>query len=332
MGEPAGIGAEVTLKAWMRRHAETVPPFFVIDDRDRLAHLAADLRLTIPVKALTTTDEALSVFPEALPVLPHPIGPFVQPGHPDPAAGRVVMESIAKAVDLARSGAVAAIVTNPIHKATLYASGFAYPGHTEYLSDLCGPGYRPVMLLQVQDLRVVPLTVHLPLRNAIDALTQDLIETTARVVDTALRTDFGLSDPRMVIAGLNPHAGEGGTLGIEEITVIRPAVSRLQAVGLNITGPWPADTLFHAAARRQYDAALCLYHDQALIPLKTIDFDTGVNITLGLPIVRTSPDHGTALDIAGRGLANPSSMIAALGAAAALAAQRSRWAAIPAPS
>jgi len=232
-----------------------------------------------------------------------------------------VIAAIADAVGFVKSGRAAALVTNPIQKETLYAAGFSHPGHTEYLAELAG-GVTPVMMLLCQDLRVVPVTIHRSLSESIAGLNTAEIVTVGRIAAASLKRDFGIARPRLAVAGLNPHAGEAGTLGREEIDIIAPAVRELQALGIDARGPAPADTLFHAAARARYDAAICMYHDQALIPLKTIDFDRGVNITLGLPFIRTSPDHGTACDIAGKGVANPASLIAAIAIAGELAKRR----------
>jgi 4-hydroxythreonine-4-phosphate dehydrogenase len=233
-----------------------------------------------------------------------------------------VLESIDRAVALAREGRAAVVATNPIHKANLYSAGFAFPGHTEYLAHLAGGVGRVVMMLASPELRVVPVTIHVPLRRVPEILTCELVEETALIVEQALRRDFGIDRPRLAVAGLNPHAGEDGALGEEDGRVIAPAVARLRERGLDARGPLPADTMFHAEARRGYDAALCMYHDQALIPLKALAFDRGVNVTLGLPFVRTSPDHGTALDIAGQGIARPESLIAAIAMAAELSGRR----------
>ncbi len=243
------------------------------------------------------------------------------PGRPSSDNAPAVIRSIERGVELVRSGECSALVTNPIAKKVLIDAGFGFPGHTEFLGHLTGAP-RAVMMLAVEGLRVVPVTVHEPLAKVPTLLTEDLIVETAQITAAALTRDFGVSSPRLALAGLNPHAGEGGAMGKEEETVIRPAIARLQAEGLAVTGPHPADTMFHAAARARYDAALCMYHDQALIPLKTIDFERGVNVTLGLPIIRTSPDHGTAFDIAGKGIASPASLIAAIELAADLAARR----------
>lgn len=243
------------------------------------------------------------------------------PGRPDRANAAAVIRSIERGVELVRAGECAALVTNPIAKKVLIDDGFGFPGHTEFLGHLTGAP-RAVMMLAVEGLRVVPVTVHTPLASVPGLLTEDLIVETARITAAALARDFGIASPRLALAGLNPHAGEGGAMGREEDSVIKPAIARLQAEGLTVTGPHPADTMFHPAARARYDAALCMYHDQALIPLKTIDFERGVNVTLGLPIIRTSPDHGTAFDIAGKGIASPASLIAAIELAADLAARR----------
>lgn len=322
MGEPAGIGGEIALKAWAARADGAVPPFVLLDDPARLEALAARLGLPVPVKAVGSMAEGAALFGAALPVLPQPLVAPVTPGRPDPANGAAVIASIDRAVELVRRGEASAVVTNPIQKSALYAAGFRHPGHTEYLAHLAGLTDEPVMMLAAQDLRVVPVTIHVSVRDAVPLVTREAILHAGRVTAAALARDFGIARPRLAVAALNPHAGEGGAMGREEIDVIAPAVADLRAEGIDAVGPKPADTLFHAAARRGYDAALCMYHDQALIPLKTIDFDTGVNITLGLPFVRTSPDHGTALDIAGTGKAGASSLIAALTTAEAMAARR----------
>ena len=327
MGEPAGIGGEIALKAWSiargaARADGAVPPFVLLDDPARLEALASRLGLPVPVKAVGSAAEAAAAFGTALPVLPQPLAAPVTPGRPDPANGAAVIASIDRAVDLVRRGEASAVVTNPIQKSALYAAGFRHPGHTEYLAHLAGLADEPVMMLAARDLRVVPVTIHVSVRDAVDLVTREAILHAGRVTAAALVRDFGIARPRLAVAALNPHAGEGGAMGREEIDIIAPAVADLRAEGIDAVGPRPADTLFHAEARGGYDAALCMYHDQALIPLKTIDFDTGVNITLGLPFVRTSPDHGTALDIAGTGAANATSLIAALKAAEEMARNR----------
>jgi 4-hydroxythreonine-4-phosphate dehydrogenase len=321
-GEPSGIGPEITLKAWLSRHDAGLPPFLVIGDPAFYEAAAAMLGWPVPVEA-TSAPEALAVFGRALPVLPLSTKVSAVPGRPDPRAAAATIGSIDTAVALARGGLAGAVVTNPIAKHVLYAAGFRHPGHTEYLAALsAGPGEptpHPVMMLWSESLAVVPVTVHIPLKEVASALTTELIVRTARIVAHDLRERFGLARPRLAMAGLNPHAGENGTLGTEDRDVVAPAVAQLQAEGLAVTGPWPADTLFHAGARSTYDAALAMYHDQALVPIKTIAFDDAVNVTLGLPFVRTSPDHGTAFDIAGKGIARPDSLIAALRLAARLA-------------
>lgn len=325
MGEPAGIGPDVTLMAWAARDAERLPTFHVVGDADLLARRAA--RLGRPVKiARVSPGDAAEAFPEALPVVDLGRTVIGEPGRLDARDAAAVVASIEAAVEEVRAGQAAAVVTNPIHKHALYQAGFAHPGHTEFLGDLAGrfavpadgTAWRPVMMLAGPDLRTVPITVHVALARACTDLTEERIVATARIVAADLTRRFGIARPRLAIAGLNPHAGEDGAMGREEIEVMRPAIERLRAEGLDVRGPLPADTLFHARARATYDAALCPTHDQALIPVKTIAFDETVNVTLGLPFVRTSPDHGTALDIAGTGKAHPGSLIAAIRMAAAM--------------
>ena len=322
MGEPAGIGGEIALKAWTRR--SDLPPFFLIDDPDRLAALARAFGIACPVAAIRTPAEARDVFGAALPVLrPTMPVPSVVLGQPSPASAASVVGAIDQAVAFVKSGAAAAMVTNPIQKATLQNSGFAFPGHTEYLGHLAGVR-DPVMMLLIEGLKVVPVTVHVALKDVAASLSTAAIMHCARVTAAALKRDFDVHHPRLAVAALNPHAGEKGKMGLEEASVIAPAIAQLRAEGIDVAGPAPADTLFHAEARRGYDAAICMYHDQALIPLKTLDFAGGVNITLGLPFVRTSPDHGTACDIAAQGIADPSSLLAAIKTAGAVAARRAR--------
>jgi 4-hydroxythreonine-4-phosphate dehydrogenase len=321
MGDPAGIGGELSLRAWAAlRHQGR--PFVLLDHPDRLRHIAATLSLAVPIREVQQPDAAAALFPDVLPVLPVRLAATPRPGQPNPANARAVVESIEQATALALAGAVGGVVTNPINKAVLYQAGFAYPGHTEFLAALTGVPGQEVMMLASPQLRVVPVTVHVSLREALATLTTERIATVARTTAMALRRDFGIARPRLAIAGLNPHAGERGALGEEETTIIAPAMEMLRAEGIDVSGPWPPDTMFTAAARERYDAAICMYHDQALIPLKTLDMDHGVNVTLGLPIVRTSPDHGTAYDIAGKGVADPTSLIAALALAATLAERR----------
>ena len=321
MGEPAGIGGEIALKAWQAARAAGGPVFFALDDPERLAALARQIGWDIPVMTIAAPEDAAGVFARALPVLPVNLPRSVAPGKPDPANAPAVIEAIRRAVELTQAGRAAAVVTNPIHKKVLYDAGFRHPGHTEYLGELTGVA-RPVMMLATGEFRVVPVTIHLSLRDALAALTTEAIVDRGRVTAEALKRDFAIAQPRLAVAGLNPHAGEEGALGREDIEIVAPAVAQLRALGIQAVGPLPSDTMFHGAARATYDTALCMYHDQALIPLKTLGFDQGVDITLGLPIVRTSPDHGTAFNIAGTGAASASSLIAALHMAAEMAARR----------
>lgn len=322
MGEPAGIGGEIALMAWRLRHERGLAPFFLIDSPERLAALAAAIGLSVPVVEIAEPAEAAGVFDHALPVLRQDLAAPVVAGRPDPANGAAVIASIDRAVALVRGGQAAAVVTNPIQKSSLYAAGFRHPGHTEYLAHLAGLTDEPIMLLEGGGLRVALVTIHVALKDVAAKLTREALLHTARVTYQALRRDFGIAQPRLAVAALNPHAGEGGAMGLEEIEIIAPAVATLREEGMAVSGPLPADTLFHAGARATYDAVICQYHDQGLIPLKTLDFDTGVNITLGLPFIRTSPDHGTALSLAGTGKASPSSLVAAILSAERLARQR----------
>jgi len=328
MGEPAGVGGEITLGAWLRRDGG-LPCFFAIDDAARLRSLASTLGLPVPIQPIAEPTDAPAVFPSALPVLDRPLDVEVFPGKPTPATAGAVRQSIETAVVLVRRGEAGAVVTNPIHKEVLYAAGFTFPGHTEYLAALAGIRTPPVMMLLCPELRVVPVTIHVSLAEALRTLSAEAIVAAAEITAAALSTDFGIERPRLAVPGLNPHAGEGGSMGTEERTIIRPAIDALRARGIDAAGPFPPDTLFTPRARPTYDAAICMYHDQALIPIKTLDFDGGVNATLGLPFVRTSPDHGTALDIAGTGRAEPRSLMAALGVAAEMAANRAAWMARP---
>jgi 4-hydroxythreonine-4-phosphate dehydrogenase len=323
MGEPAGIAGEIAIKAWHAPDGRPVPAFCVIGDPDWLRAEAHRMKSHQHIVEVGSLAEGGKRFFEGLPVLPERLAAKASPAKPDMRNAQAVIAAIRRAVALAESGEAAGVVTNPIHKATLYGAGFKFPGHTEYLAELCG-GAKPVMMLVVEGLRVVPVTVHVSLADACRALTADAIVAAAQTTHAALTRDFGIAAPRLAVAALNPHAGEDGAMGREELTIIAPAVAALQQLGIDAKGPLPADTLFHAAARMRYDAAICMYHDQALIPLKTLDFAGGVNVTLGLPIVRTSPDHGTAFDIAGQDKADPSSLLAALRLAARIAAQRSR--------
>jgi 4-hydroxythreonine-4-phosphate dehydrogenase len=321
MGEPAGIGGEITLLAWLRRDAGG-PAFYAIDEPRRLTGLAAALGWPVPVCAIAAPDQAIAAFPLGLPVLPVGGAVLARPGRPERQDAALVIGAIERAVADVRDGRAAALVTNPINKEALYRAGFRHPGHTEFLAELAGIDSQPVMMLAGPSLRVVPVTIHLALQAAAARLTAAAIVHAGRLTDAALRRDFAVAQPIIAVAGLNPHAGEGGALGREEIDIVAPAIAELRAAGIDARGPLSADTMFHAAARRGYDAALCMYHDQALIPIKTLDFDAAVNVTLGLPFVRTSPDHGTAFDIAGTGAARPDSLIAALRLAATMAAHR----------
>ena len=313
MGDPAGVGPELALAAW-RDRSRGDAPFFILAAPALLAAVAARIGSEAPIIE-TEAARAASAFEAGLPVVPLE-SPFqAESGRPDAGAAAATIESIRRAVEAVRRGEARAVVTNPIAKAVLYQAGFRFPGHTEYLGELAnawGAPAFPVMMIWSEALAVVPVTIHVALAEAPKALTAELIVRTARVVDRDLRARFGLARPRLALAGLNPHAGEGGAMGREEITIIAPAIETLRAEGIDAIGPLSADTMFHAKARARYDVALTMYHDQGLIPVKTLAFDQGVNVTLGLPFVRTSPDHGTAFDIAGRGLANPSSLIAAL--------------------
>lgn len=313
-GEPAGIGPEVAAMAWAVLR-EDLPMAWMGDPR----HLPAGTAFEV----VADISEAAAVCATALPVLHHAFPARNTPGQPDPANAQGVIDVIAACVALVQAGKAAALCTAPIHKKALIdGAGFAYPGHTEYLAALAGSGAQSVMMLASDALRVVPATIHIALSEVPAALTPALLRHVIETTYAALRDQFGIATPRIAVAGLNPHAGEGGAMGHEEGAWIGALISDLAADGRAITGPHPADTLFHAAARKRYDAAVCMYHDQALIPIKTLDFDLGVNVTLGLPFVRTSPDHGTAFDIAGKGIANPTSMIEALKLAARLAQGR----------
>ncbi len=323
MGEPGGIGPEIAAAAWRALRTDPDSAFFLLADP------ALFRSLTVPVAEIGAPGETPSLFTDALPVMPLESGLRVSPGEAAPENAAGVLESIRRAVEAALAGDAAGVVTNPIQKASLMAAGFEFPGHTEYLGDLCRRAPMPagrergaVMMLAGPQLRTVPVTIHQPVRAAVDALSPALIVGTGMIVSQALREDFGIAAPRLAVSGLNPHAGEAGRLGHEDDAVIAPAVAVLRERGVDARGPLPADTMFHEEARAGYDAALCMLHDQALIPAKTLAFHDAVNVTLGLPIIRTSPDHGTALGIAGRGAARPDSLIAALGLAREMASRR----------
>ncbi len=316
IGEPAGIGPEVILKAWFKRKEFALNPFFVIGSADILQQQASFLNLHVPISTITSPQQAVHVFQSTLPVLDLNFQKDFQFKNPISETASMVISSIDKAVELILNGEARAMTTAPIHKAALYEEGFNSPGHTEYLAKLCeqhtGESYYPVMMLASEQLCVVPLTIHVALKDVPELITPKLLIRTIGIIHEGMKKYFGLPFPRIAVSGLNPHAGENNSMGREDSEVIAPAIETLKKQGIHIRGPMPADTMFHKAARAKYDVALCMYHDQALIPIKTIDFDAGVNVTLGLPIVRTSPDHGTAMDIAGRSLANPTSMINAL--------------------
>ena len=324
LGDPAGVGPEIVVKAWNQLRREG-PAFMVVGDAQSVASASGASMRT--VRRVTTPKEAVAVFGEALPVLDIPLRSPVIAGQPSPTAAPAIIRWIETAVGLALSGAVSGVVTAPIAKAPLYAAGFGFPGHTEFLGELtAGAAYDgargPIMMLAVPGLRTTLVTVHEPISKVGGLLSVEAIVNAGLVTAQAMRRDFGVAEPRLAVAGLNPHAGEDGTIGREDVEIIAPAVAALRAQGVAASGPTPADSLFHEAARARFDAAVCMYHDQALIPVKMLDFWGGVNVTLGLPIVRTSPDHGTAFDIAGRGLARPDSLVAAIRMAAEIAAHR----------
>jgi 4-hydroxythreonine-4-phosphate dehydrogenase len=323
LGEPAGIGPDLALAVWQRRDELAIPVFYVVGDGEFLRRRAGELGLTVPIAEVTPANAA-QAFAATLPVIATEARATAAPGRPDASSAPAAIASIRRAVADVLAHRAAAVVTNPVAKNVLYRSGFAEPGHTEFLAKLVqeatGNALRPVMMLWAPELAVVPVTIHLPLREIFAQLSAELIVDTGRIVARDLRTRFRIPRPRLAIAGLNPHAGEQGTLGAEDRAIVAPAVAALAAEGIDVRGPLPADSMFHEAARAGYDAALCMYHDQALIPIKTLAFDHAVNVTLGLPFVRTSPDHGTAFDIAGTGKADAKSLIAALRLAARLAA------------
>lgn len=332
MGEPAGIGPEITIKAWRARKAGQLPPFFVIGPPALYAARARQLNIDLPLVEIDTPKDAIAAFDGALPIVSID-APEASAGKPIPDTAASVIQSINMATQLALEGQVSAMVTNPIHKAALMQAGFAYPGHTDYLAALAaeasGSEISVLMLLAIPGLRVVPLVVHEPLARVPGLITTGSIVAAGHLLAAALKADFGIGRPRIAVAGLNPHAGESGRLGREEQDIIEPAIAKLRSEGIDATGPFAADTLFHEEARKTYDAALCMYHDQALIPLKSLNFHEGVNITLGLPFVRTSPDHGTALDIAALGQADARSLCAALRMASQIATNRRADAADP---
>ena len=322
LGEPAGIGPDLAVAVWRRRAELDLPRFYLIADPDFIRRRAERLGLEVPI-ATVTPAAAAAAFPSALPVVDLDVAVSAEPGRPDRSSAPAAIASLRRAVADVLSGAAAAVVTSPVAKNVLYSWGFAEPGQTEFLATLAqettGKWQRPVMMLWSPELAVVPVTIHLPLREIFAHLSTELVIETGRIVARDLAGRFRIAWPRLAVAGLNPHAGEEGTLGEEDRAIVAPAVARLKADGIDVRGPLPADSLFHQRARASYDAALCMYHDQALIPIKTLAFDHAVNVTLGLPFVRTSPDHGTAFDIAGTGTADATSLVAALRLAARLA-------------
>ncbi|MDE5441823.1 4-hydroxythreonine-4-phosphate dehydrogenase PdxA [Bradyrhizobium sp. CSA207] len=325
LGEPAGIGPDITIAAWLRRRELNLPAFYLLGDKGTIARRAKALGAGISI-AEVSAHEAAAAFADALPVVATGETATAEPGKPDASSAPAALASIRQAVADVRDGRAGAVVTNPIAKSVLYRAGFRHPGHTEFLAELaaqdgCAP--QPVMMLWSPRLAVVPVTIHVSLREALSQLTSDLIVSTVHIVATELKSRFGIARPRIAISGLNPHAGEDGSLGHEEQTIIAPALKALRNDGIEARGPLPADTMFHEAARDTYDCAVCMYHDQALIPIKTVAFDDAVNVTLGLPFIRTSPDHGTAFDIAGSGKASPASLIAALQLASRMTATTS---------
>ena len=317
IGEPAGIGPDIILLSWVKRDSAPLPRFAVIGDEALLMSRAKELGLSVQFETVSP-DNLNAKNPDALPVLQLPNEMKASPGQPHHEDAMGVIEAIRIGVDLVLGKQASALVTCPINKKALYDCGFSHPGHTEYLAELCSQGeqIKPVMMLAGPQLRAIPVTIHIPLSQVPDGLTSDMIVETARIAHSDLQNRFGIDKPRLAIAGLNPHAGEEGSMGLEDIEIIKPAIDALQEMGIDAFGPLPADTMFHARARETYDVALCMYHDQALIPAKTLAFDESVNVTLGLPIIRTSPDHGTAYDIAGSGKANPQSFTEALKLAA----------------
>ena len=320
LGDPAGVGPEIVAKAWAARHQRALPPFFAVGDARSVSRVWDG-----PVATIRDVREAATVFVDALPILGVQDAGEIVPGAPDTEGARCALQSLEMAVGLVREGAARALVTGPVSKSQLYAIGFTYPGQTEFVAERCGVSRdNAVMMLAGPDLRVVPMTTHVPLADVPGLLTIELIVAKARATVRGLQRNFGIEQPRLVLAGLNPHAGEGGAIGREEIDVMEPALALLRAEGIDIGGPFSADTLFHPRARARYDAALCAYHDQALVPIKTLFFDDGVNMTLGLPIVRTSPDHGTAFAIAGQDCAHPGAMIAAIAMAGEAAERRAQ--------
>ncbi|MEQ1611908.1 MAG: 4-hydroxythreonine-4-phosphate dehydrogenase PdxA [Hyphomicrobiaceae bacterium] len=328
-GDPAGIGLELTIKAWVDRVSNEIPPFVLFADANEMSARVQVVGAAAPVARVATLAEAANVFSRAVPVFHVAQAIAADVGKPNARNGAAIIAAIEQATAAVLAGEATALVTNPIAKSVLYEAGFTHPGHTEFLAAIAERArpdepHTPVMLLACDELRVVPLTIHVALAAVPGLITEALIIETVRITHAGLKLDFGFDRPRIAVAGLNPHAGEGGAIGREDVTIIAPAIAKLRAEGLDVTGPHSADTLFHAQARRRYDAVVAMYHDQALIPIKTLAFDHGVNMTLGLPFVRTSPDHGTAFDIAGKGTARPYSLIEAMKLARAAANRRAK--------
>jgi 4-hydroxythreonine-4-phosphate dehydrogenase len=321
LGDPAGIGPEIVAKAWVARDTQRLPHFFAVGDARSIETVWRG-----PISRITDPSHAVHVFASALPVIEVEDAGPITPGDPNPEGARCALASLEMAVGLARSGAAAGVVTGPVSKAQLYEAGFTHPGQTEFIAERCGISKEnAVMLLAGPSLKVVPITTHIPLLKVIDNLCIEVIVAKAKATARGLTRNFGIENPRIAFAGFNPHAGEQGNIGREEIDLIEPAIAQLRAEGFDVIGPIASDSMFHKKARQAYDVAMCLYHDQALIPLKTLHFEDGVNMTMGLPVVRTSPDHGTAFDIAGTGQADPSAMIAAIKMAASAAHFRAQF-------
>lgn len=325
-GDPAGIGPDIAIAAWAKRKEQGTPAFIFVGDPDVVASRANLLGIDIDIKSCEPA-AAMAAFDTSFPVLPVPVGFEVQAGQPHTGAAHATIKAIETAVSLCFERQVSAVVTNPIAKSVLYEAGFGFPGHTEFLAELAlrftGTVSKPVMMIAGPKVRVVPVTIHIPVKDVAGALTQELIVETCRIVSADIKQKFGIEAPRLAVAGLNPHAGEDGAIGLEDRDIIHPATIQLRQEGIDAFGPLPADTMFHDAARKRYDVAVCMYHDQALIPAKALGFDDSVNVTLGLPFIRTSPDHGTAFGIAGQGVANEASLVAAMKMAADIAARLS---------
>lgn len=321
-GDPAGIGPDISLSAWLKRGENGIAPFIYLGDPVILSARARLMGLNVPLREVAPS-EALAAFADALPIYPIPAGAEIAPGEPHVATAQSTISAIERAVALTLDGQTAAVVTSPIAKSVLYDGGFGFPGHTEFLADLAkqatGNAVAPVMMLVGPKLRAIPVTIHIPIHAVPAALTESLVVEICRIAHRDLKERFGIAQPRLAVAGLNPHAGEEGAIGKEDQVIIHPAIAKARSEGINAFGPLPADTMFHDEARARYDVAICMYHDQALIPAKALGFDTSVNVTLGLPFIRTSPDHGTAFGIAGQGLARETSLVEALKLAAQLA-------------